>query len=102
MKHKYKFTNKKNTVGGKFSTLFGSVSAVLIIYAIYISFQARGNAGDIVGILGTSSFICSTAGIIVGLSSFKEEDRFYYFSWFGTVVSAIVWIAIFAIIAVAV
>lgn len=98
MRHKYKFTDKHNTFGGKIASLFGAASVVLIVYGLYVSFKAKGNGGTIVGIAGTVSFILATAGLILALSSFKEEDKFYALSWLGTILCAVVWILICALI----
>lgn len=52
----------------------------------------------IVGLIGTLSFAFSMAGLISGLRSFNEKDRFYLFSWIGSIINAILWIAMCAII----
>lgn len=100
MRHKYKFTDKHNTLGGKVASMLGILAAALVIYGLYISFKAKGNGGTTVGIFGTLAFLCSTVGLLIGLSSFKEEDKFYFLSWLGTIICGIVWISICGMIAI--
>lgn len=72
-------------------------SLVSFGYGIYIAFQAKGNAGLEVGSLGLLSFMLSVIGLVIGLLSFKEEDKFYTFSRAGSLMCGI-----FAIFMVAV
>ena len=45
------------------------------------------------------SFLFATAGLISGLKSFKEKDKFYIFSWIGTISNGILWLGMCLIIA---
>ena len=93
--NKYKFSDKSQTLGGMISTVMGL--AALVSFGIYIAFQAKGNAGLEVGSLGLLSFMLSVIGLVIGLLSFKEEDKFYTFSRAGSLMCGI-----FAIFMVAV
>lgn len=97
-RHGYKFTNKNNTRGGVISTVLAVISFVMIVSGIVISFKNEGNAGIIVGAFGTTSFMFSTIGEVMGLRSFKERDKFYLFSWIGTISNGILWIAMSLVI----
>lgn len=91
-KHGYKFTNKHNTRGGLIATILGVAAIILLCIGIYISYANKGNAGIQVGMLGALSFIISGIGLINGLLSFKEKDRFYVFSFVGCGISGTVWL----------
>ena len=67
---KYKFTDKKISRGGVLSSLFA--------------------------VLATTSL----AGFIVGIKSFKKDNIFLGFPWFGVVSNAIIWIIMFFVILV--
>ena len=95
--NKYKFSDKSQTLGGMISTAMGLAALVSFGYGIYIAFQAKGNAGLEVGSLGLLSFMLSVIGLVIGLLSFKAEDKFYTFSRAGSLMSGI-----FAIVMVAV
>ena len=87
-----KFSGKDYTIGGLISLSLGLVAAATIIYAIWISFSARGQGDIMVGNLGVISLLISFFGLIFGLISYREEDRDYRFSFIGTLLSGIVFI----------
>lgn len=99
-RHKYKFTDKHNSRGGLISFALGTISTVLLSWALYLSFKCHGNGGILMGSLGTGAFILSTIGLLFGLSSFKEEDKFYLFSWIGSILSGLLWIIICAVVVI--
>ena len=88
-RHKYKFADRKPTVGGIISTLMATGAAVLFVYAVKPSFDAGGNGGMTVGSYALSALALSVFGLIVGLLSYKETDRIYRFSFLGTLASGI-------------
>ena len=79
-RHGYTFTTKLNTRGGIVSTILAVIALILLITGITLSYKKEGNAGAAVGLIGTFSF------------------GFYLFSWIGSRSSAILWIAMCAII----
>lgn len=89
-KKSYKFTNKKQSVRGIISTIYFVMAVGLIVYAIVLSFKAKGNGGVAVGALGMEALIVSVAGVAMGIYSFKEEEVFLKFPWIGTVGNTIV------------
>lgn len=95
--NKYKFSDKSQTLGGTLSTLMGVGSLVCLLYGIYMSFSAGGNGSSIVGALGILAFILSLMGMIVGLMSFKEQDKFYMLSKAGSLLCGITFITMLAI-----
>lgn len=95
----YKFTNKNNTQGGIASTIVAIISLIILVSGIVVSYKESGNAGILTGALGTISFLLATVGLVCGLKSFKEKDKFYRFSWIGTIFNGILWLAMCLIIA---
>ena len=59
------------------------------------SFKAQGYAGLKVGSLGLLSLFISVIGTIIGLLSFKEDDKFYTLSKVGSMLCGI--LAVFMI-----
>ena len=98
----YKFTDKKVSRRGMGSTALFLVSAVMIVYGIYLSFKAHGNGGMIVGVMGTGSFFAATAGLVLGLNSLKDENVFHTFSWIGSVGNAVIWFCVLIMIMIGV
>ena len=88
--NKYKFSDKRQSLGGIISTIMGLLALASLIYGVYISFKAQGYAGLKVG-----SFFISVIGTIIGLLSFKEDDKFYTLSKVGSMLCGI--LAVFMI-----
>ncbi|MBE5940200.1 MAG: hypothetical protein E7266_07360 [Lachnospiraceae bacterium] len=88
----YKFTNKKQSKMGIFSTILAIASIAMIGYGIDVSFDADGKGGVIIGILAFVSFLFSMLGTVLGIRSFKDDDVFYLFSWLGSVLNIIIFI----------
>lgn len=44
-KHKYKFTNKKHSVGGVAATIMAAAAIVLIVFSIVLSLRQEAKAG---------------------------------------------------------
>lgn len=97
---KYKFTDKKISRGGVVSSLFVLIAVGLLCAGVYISYKAEGNGGSNVGMLGAGAFLVALVGFIIGLRSFKEEEVFLGFPWFGVVGNAIIWLFMAGVILV--
>ena len=89
---KYKFTDKKISRGGVMSSLFAMLAAGMLCAGVYISYRAHGNGGTNVGILGAGAFLLALVGFVVGIRSFKGDDVYLGFPWFGVVSNAIIWL----------
>jgi len=92
--NKYKFSDKRQSLGGIISTIMGLLALASLIYGVYISFKAQGYAGLKVS-LGLLSLFISVIGTIIGLLSFKEDDKFYTLSKVGSMLCGI--LAVFMI-----
>lgn len=94
-KHRYKFSTRKHSVGGVVSTLMFLGAMALLIWAITVSFEAKGKGDTVVGEIAFTSFAVGIAGMIIGLLSYKESDRYYTFSFIGALLNGIFSIAMF-------
>lgn len=83
-RHKSKFTNKKHSVGGVLSTGMGIFSAAFLATAIVSSFRKRGEGGTVVGSLALLALAFSVFGLMIGLLSYREIDRYTTFSFWGS------------------
>jgi hypothetical protein len=84
----------KYTKGGKSSSLIALESFFVIVLAVVISTAMKGKAGIYVGMLALLAFITSITGFIIGINSFKEENKFMRYTYIGTIANAVIWIAI--------
>ena len=88
--NRYKFSDKNQTLGGGISTFMGIGAIALIAYSISISFKAKGNAGIQIGSIALLAFMLAAVGCVIGLLSFKEEDKFYLLSKIGSMLCGII------------
>lgn len=87
---RYKFSDKSQSIGGIFSTLFALAAVLSCIIAVWISFQHRGEGGLEVGVLGVIAVFFSGYGLYLGIRSFQEEEIFFLFSWIGSIGNSII------------
>ena len=78
--NRYKFSDKSQTLGGVISTLMGIASLCCLVYGVYMSFTKGGAAGLEVGGFGLLALMLSVIGTVMGLLSFKEDNKFYTLS----------------------
>lgn len=96
----YKFTDKKHTKLGIFSTVMGIVSLVLLSVGIWMAYQMSGNAGSVTGLLGLLSMLTAAVGFFLALQGFHQEDAYYLFSQVGLLLNGllfILWVLIFVV-----
>ena len=89
--NKYKFSDKSQALGGLISTAMGILSLLSFGYGV----KAAGEGGLRVGSLGILSLILAVIGTVIGLISFKEDNKFYGTSRFGSMLCGV--IAVFMI-----
>lgn len=85
---------KKYTKGGKISSLIALCSQAFIVLTIVISVFQKGNSGIYVGIMMLAALIAAVVGFVIGINSFKEENKFLTFTYIGTIANAVIWIGI--------
>lgn len=98
LNRRFKFTDKEHSKTGIASSILALVALILLIAAIIIAVKASGYGGRIVGVLGALCFLCSLAGVVLGLVSFHNADVLLKYAWIGTFASGAVWIIITCII----
>lgn len=100
MAKELKFVGKKNATGGILSTIIGIIALALFALAVYMSFEAKGNGGKMVGIIGFVVVIMTLTGTILGIKGFKEKEKYYLYSVIGTLLCGILLFIMISIIAV--
>lgn len=88
---------KKYTKGGRLSSIMGVCNLLVIVATIAISIIKNGNAGIYVGLMMFAVLISAAIGFIIGINSFKEENKFLRFTHIGTIMNAMIWIGILGI-----
>ena len=88
---------KKYTKGGRIACFMALCNIIVIFLAIIIAILKKGNAGIYVGFMMFAVLISAAVGFVIGINSFKEENKFLRFSYVGTVSNAVIWIGILGI-----
>lgn len=96
--NKIKFSDRHLSVGGVISIVMGSIAVVLVLIGIIMSFAYKGNGPLLVGALGISAFLFDVGGLVIGLYSFKESDKYYNVSIIGSMMCGIIFIFMLGII----
>lgn len=99
-KKSIKFTDKSHATNGIISTILGGISFVLMVALVIISYMKKGNAGIYLGSIGLTAFVIASVGLAKGIASFKERERYYFFSKVGSICNVIIialWMAVFVI-----
>ena len=88
MKRKnYKFTNRKHSERAIMSTILGIISTGSIAIVIYLSYLKAGAAPISYGLTGLLAAIFSIVGLILGLLTVQERERFLLFPILGIVLN---------------
>jgi hypothetical protein len=70
------------------------VNLLIILITITLSVWKKGNAGIYVGLLMLAVLISAAVGFVIGINSFKEENKFLKYTYIGTIANAVIWIGI--------
>lgn len=79
------FTSKSQSDRGMMSTALGILSFVSLIAAVAISFSGRGETPLRLGSVGLLAVIISISGLVIGILSLMEKDKYPLFPWGGVV-----------------
>lgn len=83
MTRKFIFTNKFYSPKGIMSTILGIVDIAALLYIVYLTYENGGIANARYGSSGLLITVFSFVGLILGILSKTEPDRFYLFSYLG-------------------
>ncbi len=93
-KKNYIFTNKKHAPKAIMSAILGIISVISLITVIYLSYVKEGNAPANYGLTGLFIVIFSVVGLLLGVASFMEKDRFKLFPTIGSILNGIALVGI--------
>lgn len=97
-KNSYMFTSKQHTQKGIMATILGVISLVTLAYTIIMSYLKAGNVPIQYGAAVMLVMIFAFVGIILGVVSKTERDKFYLFSYLGIVLNVLVLLLISVIL----
>lgn len=85
----YKFTSKSQSGKGIMSTVLGLIAMISFVVVIIRSFSLAGHVGARFGATGLLSVVFSLTGLILGLISLGEKDKFPWLCYAGTIINII-------------
>lgn len=83
MSRKYIFTNKDYSPQSIMSTVLGLIDIVSLCYIVYLTYCNGGVSLPRYGSTALLITVFSFVGLILGIWSKSEPDRFYLFSYLG-------------------
>ena len=97
-KNGYMFTNKEHTLKGIMATILGMISIASLGYIIVNSYRNDGQVPLQYGAVAFLTMLFAFAGIVLGVLSKSERDKFYFFSYLGIVLNVLVLAALSVIL----
>ncbi|MCH5261734.1 MAG: hypothetical protein J1F42_02375 [Lachnospiraceae bacterium] len=88
-KNSYMFTSKQHTQKGIMSTILGVISLGTLAYAVIMSYLKAGDIPRQYGAAAMLVMIFAFIGIILGVVSKTERDKFYFFTYLGIVLNVL-------------
>lgn len=96
-KKERKISLHKYTLSGRKSSAIALINALLLAMIFGIGILKKGNAGIYVGFFMVIVLILAIIGFVIGINSFKEENKFLRYTYLGTISNAVIWIGILGI-----
>lgn len=88
-KNSYMFTSKQHTQKGIMSTILGIISLGTLAYAVVMSYLKAGDIPRQYGAAAMLVMIFAFIGIILGVVSKTERDKFFFFTYLGIVLNVL-------------
>lgn len=90
----YIFTNKEHTRKGIMATILGIISIATLVYTVLMSYRQDGEVPRQYGAAAMLVMLFAFVGIILGVVSRMERDKYYLFSYLGIALNVLVLAAI--------
>lgn len=88
-KQNYIFTNKRHSNRAIMSTILGIISNMSLVSVIYLTYAQGGEAPAGYGITGLLVAVFSITGLLLGILTAMEKDRFKLFPCLGIIFNLI-------------
>lgn len=89
IKKNYMFTNKSHPQRGIMSTILGILSDGAIGLAVFSAFKAGGQTSMRLASSVLLAFVFALVGLVLGILSRLERDRFYFFPNVGILLNSL-------------
>lgn len=85
----YMFTNRVHPKRAVMSVILGCISILSILFSVYRSYATKGEHLGSAGMTGLLITLFSLTGLILGLITFMEKDRYPLFPVLGMILNGI-------------
>jgi hypothetical protein len=85
----YIFTNKRHSLKGIFSAVLGLISFGSLCAVIYLTYLTGGTAPVSYGLTGLLAVIYSVTGVILGIKTLQDRDKYRLFPILGILLNSI-------------
>lgn len=89
-KKSFMFTSKEHSRKGIMATILGVISLVSLVYITLDSYWNAGKVPLQYGAVALLTMIFAFVGIVLGVLSKSDRDKFYFFSYLGIVLNVLV------------
>jgi len=102
MAKRFKYTSRfrPEAQGGVAAFLMATLSAVLFLVAVIISYIFSGQGGIVLGAIGLAGLLLATVGFFIGIKSFSEKESSHRSSTIASIANgiiAIVWLGLYLV-----
>lgn len=88
-KTNYIFTNKRHSNRAIMSTILGVISTVSLIMVVYLAYVKKGETPVNYGLTGLLVAIFSMTGLLLGIVTVRERDRYKLFPGIGILLNTV-------------
>ena len=85
----YIFTNKRHSNRAIMSAILGLISTMSLAAVIYLTYAQDGQAPTGYGVTGLLVAVFSMTGLVLGIVTAVEKDRYKFFPWMGIVLNTV-------------
>ncbi|MDD6065854.1 MAG: DUF6142 family protein [Firmicutes bacterium] len=85
----YSFAEEKHSGKGIASTVLGVLSMIVFGVLAWLAYYMDGQGGIYLGSIGFAGMVLAVCGVVLGLTSFNEDNVRYLFSKIGSILNGI-------------
>lgn len=85
----YIFTNKRHSEKAIMAAILGIISLASVGIVVFLSYSSNGEAPTGYGVTGVLATIFSLIGLILGVTTVREPERYHFFPWLGIILNVL-------------
>ncbi len=85
----YIFTNRKHSDKAIMSAILGGISLLSFAAVLFLAYKRGGEVPNGYGVTGILIALFSVIGLILGLRTVREPEKYHFFAWLGMVLNGL-------------